>query len=285
MDNETYYAPGIDLITSSPPEGGICGNSTECIGYQAFESIVRIVVPIFFGLIVVIGVIGNLLVVIVVVSNKQMRNTTNLLIINLAAADLLFIVICVPFTAAVYAMPVWPFGLVWCKIYQYMVNVTAYASVYTLVCMSFDRYLAVVHPIHSMTIRTERNAYIVISLLWLVILAVNIPMALDHGIIEYEMLNEGRSTCLHLHIGYTKAKVFYACFFTFGYIVPLLSVCVLYGFMLNRLLYRVVPGGGSQSSGEHAQQEARDVHGDNRGGDFYALLAADSSHLSHAARL
>ena len=63
----------------------------------AFEKIVAIVVPIIFGLIALLGLCGNLLVIIVVVSNKQMRNTTNLLIINLAVADLLFIIICVPF--------------------------------------------------------------------------------------------------------------------------------------------------------------------------------------------
>lgn len=44
-----------------------------------------------------------------------MRSTTNLLIINLAAADLLFVIFCVPFTATDYILPEWPFGLMWCK--------------------------------------------------------------------------------------------------------------------------------------------------------------------------
>lgn len=69
-----------------------------------------------------IGFIGNALVVVVVAANQQMRNTTNLLIINLALADLLFIVFCVPFTATDYALPFWPFGDVWCKIVQYLVR-------------------------------------------------------------------------------------------------------------------------------------------------------------------
>lgn len=123
-------------------------------------------VPIIFGLIVVVGFIGNALVVVVVAANQQMRNTTNLLIINLALADLLFIVFCVPFTAADYALPFWPFGDVWCKIVQYLVFVTAYASVYTLVLMSLDRYLAVVHPIASMSVRTEANTYLAIAVTW-----------------------------------------------------------------------------------------------------------------------
>ena len=53
-------------------------------------------------------------VVLVVSFNKQMRNTTNLLILNLAVADILFIVFCVPFSAAAYAMPHnWIFGDPW----------------------------------------------------------------------------------------------------------------------------------------------------------------------------
>jgi len=91
-------------------------------------------------------------VVLVVAVNQQMRSTTNLLIINLAIADLLFIVFCVPFTATDYVLPFWPFGEIWCKIVQYLIVVTAYASVYTLVLMSLDRFLAVVHPITSMSV-------------------------------------------------------------------------------------------------------------------------------------
>lgn len=41
---------------------------------------------------------------------------------------------------------------------QYMIVVTCHASVYTLVLMSFDRFLAVVHPVTSMSLRTEHNA-------------------------------------------------------------------------------------------------------------------------------
>ncbi len=60
--------------------------------------------------------IGNTLVILVVSTNHQMRNTTNALILNLALADLLFIIFCVPFTATDYSLDRWPFGLVWCQV-------------------------------------------------------------------------------------------------------------------------------------------------------------------------
>lgn len=93
---------------------------------------ISIVVPILFAIIVVVGLVGNSLVVIVVRANPQMCSTTNLLIINLAIADLLFIIFCVPFTAWDYAFPYWPFGGIWCKVVQYLIVVCAYASIYTV---------------------------------------------------------------------------------------------------------------------------------------------------------
>ena len=108
-------------------------NSFNCSGVNCetmtFENVLGIVVPILYGMVVIVGFIGNLLVIIVVVSNKQMRNTTNILIINLAVADILFILICVSMTTVSYSMPMWPFGEVMCKIVQYINFVTAYVSI------------------------------------------------------------------------------------------------------------------------------------------------------------
>lgn len=124
----------IDFIEDSD-SNGMCGNVTEVStldGLAELAAVLSILVPILFGIIVIVGLFGNALVVIVVACNPQMRSTTNLLIINLAIADLLFIVFCVPFTAWDYAFPFWPFGNVWCKIVQYLIVVCAYASIYTV---------------------------------------------------------------------------------------------------------------------------------------------------------
>ena len=214
-----------------------------------FETVVRVVVPIIFSAISVLGFTGNMLVIIVVLANRQMRNTTNLLILSLSVADLFFIIICVPFTAMGYAMTTFPFGIVWCRIYQYVIQVTAYVSIYTLVLMSFDRYLAVVHPISSMTLRTERNTVVVIVLCWIVILFCNIPLIFQYGVIEYIFNGELRSACINLthYENKQSARIFYGCFFVFAYVLPLALIVVLYGTMLKRLLHGVVPRGNQSS--------------------------------------
>jgi len=65
------------------------------------------------------------------------------------------------------------------------VHVTAHASVYTLVLMSLDRYLAVVHPITSMTIRNVRNTSIVLAVAWLIIVVANAPMLLEFQVYQF----------------------------------------------------------------------------------------------------
>lgn len=150
---------------------------------RRLEELVSTVVPIFFGIIAITGLIGNSLVVYVVLNNHQMRSTTNTLLVNLASADLLFIVFCVPFTAVDYMLAEWPFGLVWCKVVQYLIIVMAYVSIYTLVLISFERYLAVCFPICSISMRNQRNTSLAIGALWIVILIVNLPVLYAHGLI------------------------------------------------------------------------------------------------------
>jgi len=113
------------------PEDGYSVPSETLID-ERFHTAISIIVPILFAFIVIVGLVGNSLVVIVVKCNPQMCSTTNLLIINLAIADLLFIIFCVPFTAWDYAFPFWPFGNIWCKVVQYLIVVCAYASIYTV---------------------------------------------------------------------------------------------------------------------------------------------------------
>ncbi|GFN79896.1 G-protein coupled receptor [Plakobranchus ocellatus] len=230
-------------------DGGGAGNFSNHTETD-FERYTRIVIPTIFGFILVLGLFGNSLVIIVVLADKHMRNTTNILILSLAFADLFFILFCVPFTATGYATTVWPFGQVGCKMAQYAMHVCAYASVYTLVLMALDRYVAVVHAIRSMTWRSERNTWIAVFITWLICLVGNSPILVQYNVHEYPWGAENRSVCINTHHirDNRVGRTFYTCFLFFGYIIPLGVTLLMYGLMLKRLLYGVVPGGASQSA-------------------------------------
>ena len=107
----------------------ICTGSADCgVGW-----VLSRIVPVIFCVIAVFGFVGNLAVVAAIASDQRLRTTTNTIVLSLALADLVFICVCVPFTAVLYSTTQWTLGVAWCKLYQYLINVTAYASVYTLV--------------------------------------------------------------------------------------------------------------------------------------------------------
>jgi hypothetical protein len=68
-----------------------------------------------FSTFFVLGLIGNSLVLIGIGLNKGMQTPTNLLIFNLALADILFIIVCIPSTLVGF-FGHWPFADIGCKL-------------------------------------------------------------------------------------------------------------------------------------------------------------------------
>uniref|UniRef100_A0A1I7ZXA9 G_PROTEIN_RECEP_F1_2 domain-containing protein n=1 Tax=Steinernema glaseri TaxID=37863 RepID=A0A1I7ZXA9_9BILA len=98
------------------------------------------VIPWLYASITVVGVLGNICVLITIFAVKRLHDTTNYLIANLALADLLFVVLCVPFTAYSY-MRSWPFSRLFCVFSIHLQYICAYASVWTLVLLALDRFM------------------------------------------------------------------------------------------------------------------------------------------------
>lgn len=106
-----------------------------------------VIVSVVFSLIFLLGTIGNSLVLAVLLRSGQVGyNTTNLFILNLSVADFFFIIFCVPFQATIYSLEGWVFGSFMCKVVHFFINLTMYASSFTLAAVSVDRYVFVSQP-------------------------------------------------------------------------------------------------------------------------------------------
>ncbi|KAM3185535.1 hypothetical protein ACTXT7_006141 [Hymenolepis weldensis] len=212
----------------------------------------RYVVPILFGIVDVIGFTGNLLVIIVIAGYSTMRNSTNILILSLALADVSFIIFCVPFTAMVYALEIWPLPDFFCKIYNFSTFLSAYCSVYTLVLMSLDRFLAVVFPLRSRLWRTTKNTVITLIIMWIILIAANLPIPILSRTfywIEFDQESGCKRRMCHIswmvqltyndvpiNINQENSKFFYTIFFVLGYAFPLALICLFYSVLLKELL-------------------------------------------------
>jgi hypothetical protein len=82
----------------------------ESLDEDNFEWNLSIAIAVIYSFTFVVGLIGNSLVVLTIITHKRMRNSTNLLILNLAIADLIFIMVCVPFNGLNSVLQTWYFG-------------------------------------------------------------------------------------------------------------------------------------------------------------------------------
>jgi len=136
----------------SPWNWTAVGNETFEEPYEGPE---WLVVPLVFGLIFVIGVVGNGTLIFTVLVNKNMRTTPNVLLVSLAVGDLLLILFTVPFMSTVYTFQSWPFGEVICKLGEFTISLSLGVSVFTLTALSAERYMVIVHPmsaVHRVTV-------------------------------------------------------------------------------------------------------------------------------------
>lgn len=73
-----------------------------------------------YALVFIVGLTGNFLVCFAVLRNPHMRTVTNHFIVNLAVADFLVLLICLPPTVLGDVMQTWFMGAIPCKIIQYL---------------------------------------------------------------------------------------------------------------------------------------------------------------------
>ncbi len=129
-------------------------------------------------LIFILGLSGNGVVIFTVWRAKSKRRAADVYIGNLALADLTF-VITLPLWAVYTALGYhWPFGVALCKISSYVVLVNMYASVFCLTCLSFDRYLAIVHSLSSGRLRSRATMLASLGAIWFLSCLLAVPTLL-----------------------------------------------------------------------------------------------------------
>lgn len=74
----------------------------------------------FHSAVFVVGIVGNTLVCVAVYKNHSMRTVTNYFIVNLAVADFLVILFCLPPSVLWDVTSTWFFGIVMCKVIIYL---------------------------------------------------------------------------------------------------------------------------------------------------------------------
>lgn len=114
--------------------------------------------PALFWIITLVGGAGNVAVVWIYLNfQRRLKTMSDVYLLNLAVADLLFLVT-LPLWAA-DASNGWNFGIALCKVNSAFYKVNLFSSTLLLTCISVDRYVVIVKSTRAHNSQPERRRY------------------------------------------------------------------------------------------------------------------------------
>lgn len=172
-------------------------------GMSGSHKIIFTLVPIVYGCVFVIGIVGNSMVVAIIHCYMKRKTVANIFVLNLAVSDLTFLItlpMWATFTATGYH---WPFGGFLCKASAGLATFNLYTSIFFLTALSIDRYLAIVHPVRSRRFRTVVYARVTCVVIWLFAFLLSVPTALIRDVHNIAQSNTTVCGLLHTKIKHT----------------------------------------------------------------------------------
>ena len=118
------------------------------------------------ALIFLVSVPLNSLVLLVFYRNKHLCNPPNVFLISVAASDLFCSVSTLPFYVVANAYGRWIYGDVGCTLIAFVACLSGLASLMHLAAASYERYVALVHPLNSQKFTVRYAARISLAM-WL----------------------------------------------------------------------------------------------------------------------
>ena len=150
-----------------------------------------IVHAVLFSVVLVFNIAGNSLVIYIITNERGMKTSTNYLLFNLAVADLLFGVFLAPLFIFLpffpHSLPDGVLGNWLCKLLLSgnIAMMASKASVFTMLCLSVERYFAVCRP-HSFSQRfSSKIVKVLVVMSWVYAIVVMLPIFLGSSMAHH----------------------------------------------------------------------------------------------------
>lgn len=223
-------------------------NKTTCDTLYAHRDYARVLMPLFYCIVFVVGLLGNSLAFHVIRPNLKKINSTTLYSLNLVISDILF-TLSLPARIIYYALGFhWPLGEAVCKISGLIFYINTYAGVNFMTCLSIDRFIAVVLPLRFARLRKVSNVRYICVGVWLLVLAQTLPLV---GMPMTNKEPDGFITCMEYpnfeSVDHIAAILIGAVFI--GYIVPVLTILVCYSVLCSKLHFTAKTNHLTEKSG------------------------------------
>nr|XP_002737556.2 PREDICTED: somatostatin receptor type 2-like [Saccoglossus kowalevskii] len=164
-----------------------------------------------------------------------MRTVPNVFILNLASSDFLFM-LGIPFLLQYNMQGQWIFGNGMCKIVQCIDYINMFTGIFTLTVMSCDRYLALVYPLRSMSLRTVKHARITCIILWIISIPLTLPLWL-YSTVSQATDGSNKTLCVTSWPNEYIENGFFLLVFIVGFALPILLISLCHIGILRHVVY------------------------------------------------
>ncbi|XP_075706893.1 S-geranylgeranyl-glutathione receptor P2RY8 [Rhinoderma darwinii] len=203
------------------------------------NEVIWVALPAVYSFVTVISIPGNLISLWILIFHSKPMTSSVILMINLSITDLALAML-LPFQIHYHAQGNnWIFGKELCNVVTIMFYVNMYCTILTIMLISMERYVGVVHPMKSSMWRRKRYAIGAILLIWLLLLIALLPM--ESTDLTYEVKHLNITTCFDvLKWSMLPNVLSWAAFiiglFLFFFLIPSLITVLCYVRIIRKLI-------------------------------------------------
>ncbi|XP_052742322.1 adipokinetic hormone/corazonin-related peptide receptor variant I-like [Bicyclus anynana] len=129
-----------------------------------------------YSVLLIVGAVGNVTVFVSLVRSRRRKSRVNLLMTHLVVADLIVVLIGIPLEIAWRTTNAWLAGNSACKVFLVLRPFGLYLSSNVLVCISLDRFFAVLYPLRLAVARNRSKTMLWFA--WFIALLCSLPQSL-----------------------------------------------------------------------------------------------------------
>uniref|UniRef100_A0A3B4WNG6 G protein-coupled receptor 101 n=1 Tax=Seriola lalandi dorsalis TaxID=1841481 RepID=A0A3B4WNG6_SERLL len=198
---------------------GFTDSSQEPVWSSTANCVVKVVL---ISLIMCVSLFGNVVVLLVFQRKPQLLHVANRFVLNLLLADLLQTILVMPFAIAATVPGVWPLDARLCQALVVLMHLFAFAGVNTIIVVSVDRYLAIIHPLSYPTRMTPHLGTNLIICTWVLSFLQSTPPLYGWGAIDFD---RHHSVC---SVVWSSSLSYSAVVSTFSFWLPVLIMLGCY---------------------------------------------------------
>ncbi|XP_046888230.1 LOW QUALITY PROTEIN: melanin-concentrating hormone receptor 2 [Hypomesus transpacificus] len=187
------------------------------------------ILPSLIGFLCSTGLVGNILVLVTILRTTK-KTVPDVYVCNLAVADVVHVTV-MPFLIHQWARGGhWVFGSTLCTIITSIDNCNQVACAAVMTAVSLDRYLAVVHPLRLMTLRTRSRTIRINLCVWVVSFILVLPAWLYSEVLRFP---DGLESCT-MNLVSPSAVLWYTLYQTItSFFLPLPLILTCYFLILT----------------------------------------------------